>query len=397
MALPARWEATGLPGFDGAVWFRKEVAVPDVWAGRDLTLRLGRIDHRDSTWVNGVLVGHTRQRGRPRVYAVPGDLVRSGRNVITVRVLDLGAEGGFSGPADAMRIAPQESTGDGAVSLAGPWHYRSGLDFATFPLPPRPPSFHTQPSVLFNAMIAPLTPYAIGGVVWYQGESNRGRPEQYRTLFPALIRGWRAAWGRDDLPFLFVQLAGFQARQQRPVEASPWAELREAQAMALRLPHTGMAVAADLGDADDIHPRNKQEVGRRLALVALQNVHGRALVHTGPAYRAMERRGDTLRVLFDHAQGGLVARGGSLRGFAVAGADRVFAWADVRIEGEAVFVFSPDVPDPVAVRYGWADNPAGNLYNREGLPAAPFRTDVEPGRAASHLDTNNLYEPHEPR
>ena len=249
MDLPAMWEAAGLFGFDGAVWFRKEVTVPDVWAGQDFTLRLGRLHDRDSTWVNGVLVGHTRQGGRPRTYAVPSGVVQPGRNVITVRVLDLGEEGGFAGPADAMALAPQDDARKETVSLAGPWRYRPTLDFAAFPEPPRPLSFQSQPTVLYNAMIAPLTPYAIRGVIWYQGESNRRRAEQYRTLFPALIRDWRAQWKREDLPFLFVQLAGFQAKQRDPVEPSPWAELREAQAMALRLPHTGMAAAVDIGEA----------------------------------------------------------------------------------------------------------------------------------------------------
>ena len=199
---------------------------------------------------------------------------------------------------------------------------------------------------------------------------------------------WRA-----ELPFLFVQLAGFQTKQRDPVEASPGGELREAQAMALRLPHTGMAVAADLGDADDIHPRNKQEVGRRLALAALHDVYGRDLVYAGPTYRAMERHGDTIRIFFDHVGGGLEARGGPLGGFAIAGADSPFVWADVRIDGATVVVSSPDVRDPGAVRYGWADHPAGNLYNREGLPAAPFRTDVGPGEAAGPHQADDHHEP----
>jgi len=235
-----------------------------------------------------------------------------------------------------------------------------------------------KPSGLFNAMIAPIVPYAIQGAIWYQGESNVGRAYEYRTLFPAMIRDWREVWGQGDFPFLFVQLANFMPTRPEPGE-SAWAELREAQLLTLSLPKTGMAVAIDIGDANDIHPRNKQDAGKRLALNALAIAYGEKVVYSGPIYARMKREGNAVRLYFQHVDGGLTTPNGEpLKGFAIAGADRKFVWAEARIEGSMVVVHSSQVPQPVAVRYGWADN----LYNKVGLPASPFRTDDWPGVTA---------------
>jgi len=233
------------------------------------------------------------------------------------------------------------------------------------------------PTVLYNGMIAPLLPYALKGVIWYQGESNVGRAAQYRSLFPALIRDWRARFGQPDLPFLFVQLANFTKALQVPAE-SAWAELREAQAQALTLPRTGMAVAIDVGEGEDIHPADKQDVGHRLALVARQVVYGdKQVVAAGPAFQSMRVANGQVHVKFSNATAGLQLRTGTttLSGFAVAGADHQFHWASGTLVGSEVVLTCAAVPTPVAVRYDWANNPTGNLYNREGLPAAPFRTD----------------------
>lgn len=244
------------------------------------------------------------------------------------------------------------------------------------------------PSALYNGMIAPLVPFALRGVIWYQGESNAhtlAQAAQYRTLFPLLIQDWRARWNQPEMPFLFVQLANFMEPQQRPVQTAPWPLLREAQLHALTLPHTGMASAIDIGVADDIHPKNKQDVGDRLARAALHGTYGHDVVPSGPLFRRMEREGSTVRLYFDHVDGGLEARDGALERFAIAGADRSFVWADARIEDSTVVVSSAEVDEPVAVRYGWANNPTVNLYNAAGLPASPFRTDdwpmpyVQPG------------------
>jgi sialate O-acetylesterase len=228
-------------------------------------------------------------------------------------------------------------------------------------------------------MVEPLLPLAARGVIWYQGESNASRARQYRTLFPLMIRAWRDALGREDLAFHFVQLASFRPARPEPGE-SAWAELREAQLLTLRaLPRTGMAVTIDVGNANDVHPRDKQTVGRRLARWALATDHGREIEPSGPLYLAHERRGREIVLRFDHVGEGLVARQEGLPGFAIAGADRKFVWGRARIEGDTVVVSHPDVPEPVAVRYAWADNPPASLANRAGLPASPFRTDDWPG------------------
>ncbi len=236
-----------------------------------------------------------------------------------------------------------------------------------------------SPAGLYNAMIAPLIPYGIQGAIWYQGESNAGRAYQYRKLFPAMIKNWRNDWGQGDFCFLFVQLANFMAVNPEPAE-SAWAELREAQLMTLSLPNTGMAVIIDIGEANNIHPKNKQDVGKRLALWALAGSYGKKLEYCGPIYKSMRVEGNKIILHFDHVGGGLVADGGEpLKGFAIAGADRKFVWADAKIDGDTVVVGSDKVSEPAAVRYAWANNPVCNLYNKEGLPASPFRTDDRPG------------------
>jgi sialate O-acetylesterase len=249
----------------------------------------------------------------------------------------------------------------------------------TAPRPPRGPGHPSMPGGLYDGMIAPLTPFTIRGVLWYQGEANAQplRAREYRRLFAAMIEDWRDAWNEGAFPFLFVQLANYNNNHPRPTSPadSAWAELRESQALALALPNTGMAVTIDIGEADDIHPKNKQDVGKRLALAARSVADGEHLLASGPALDGVVNEGPRLRVHFRNVGGGLVAHGDRLVGFAVAGADRRFAWAEAKIDGDTVIVSSAEVLAPIAVRYAWADNPDANLYNREGLPAAPFRSD----------------------
>ena len=387
MLLPQLWEQTEVGNFDGVVWFRKEVDVPASWAGRDVMLSLGPIDDDDVTYVNGEKVGaigygHPNHYRTPRRYRVPGRLVKAGRNVIACRVLDGGGGGGIYGRPEQMELSPAD--GGEAVPLAGSWRYRIGCGRPSRAVPrvPRPPRPPTGPGGMYNGMIAPLVPYGIAGAIWYQGESNAAQPITYRELFPAMIRSWRDAWGRD-IAFCFVQLANFMKAPEQPEEGG-WAWLREAQAKALSLPKTGMAVTTDIGEANDIHPRNKQDVGKRLALAALRAQYGRDLVHSGPVQESMKVEGSRIRLTFRHVGAGLVARDGVLRQFAIAAADGKFVWADARIErspgpsgaADTVVVWSDEVKSPAAVRYAWANNPHGcSLYNREGLPAAPFRTD----------------------
>lgn len=258
----------------------------------------------------------------------------------------------------------------------------AGQDPPPVPKGPIDPNFIHRASGLWNGAIAPLIPFAIRGVIWYQGETNDQRGYQYRKLFPALITDWRRSWGQPDLPFLYVQLAAVLPPDAEPKE-SEWSEVREAQTMALRLPHTGMAVTIDIGEEKDVHPKNKQDVGHRLALWARSGVYGEKLVYSGPLYRSMKVEGDKIRLAFDHVDGGLITpHQEALKHFAIAGADHKFVWATATIDGESVVVSSPAVPQPVAVRYAWANNPVGcNLYNKAGLPASPFRTDDWPGKS----------------
>jgi sialate O-acetylesterase len=243
--------------------------------------------------------------------------------------------------------------------------------------PPRPPANPAQsaqrPCGLYNAMIAPLIPYSIKGAIWYQGESNAGRAYEYRTLFPAMIRNWREDWKQGDFAFLFVQLAPFMQIVNEPQE-SAWAELREAQLLTLKTPKTGMAVITDVGDPNDIHPKQKEPVGARLALAARRIAYGERIVHSGPIYRDMKVEGNKIVLTFRNG-GGLMAKDGELKGFTIAGEDKKFVNAQAEIQGNKVIVWSPQIEHPVAVRYGWANCPVVNLYNKEGLPASPFRTD----------------------
>ncbi|MDE0838236.1 MAG: beta galactosidase jelly roll domain-containing protein [Kiritimatiellae bacterium] len=391
MDLPTYWETAGLPNYNGLVWFRKEFDLPPAWNGKDVMLHLGPIDDTDTTWVNGVKVGGMNNAySTARAYKVPATVLTPGRNVIAVRVLDPRRKGGICGKAEQMKLdVPGDST-IAPITLAGAWRYRDSLSMAkAAPLPSDPRRGANVATVLYNGMIAPLVPYGIRGAIWYQGESNASRAYQYRTLFPAMIRDWRQQWGQGEFPFGFVQLANYRAVQPEPA-ASSWAELREAQHRTLALPHTGEAVIIDIGEARNIHPRNKQDVGLRLALWAEGTVYRRKgffrrnIVYSGPCYQSMQVKGSKIRLTFEHIGGGLVGRGGEpLKQFAIAGEDQVFVWADAVIQGKTVVVSSDRVPQPVAVRYAWADNPKGcNLYNEAGLPASPFRTDDWPGRTA---------------
>ena len=380
MRLPQFWETAGLQ-IDGAVWFRKTVDLPASWEGKELTLALGPVDDFDVTYFNGTKVGATGSETPnfymvPRKYKVPGALVHAGRNVIAVRVFDHYGQGGFGGGASDMTLS---ATGAQPISLAGDWLYKVEMsveplkvDFSTQPIAPPGLGNPNTPTVLYNAMLAPLVPYTIRGAIWYQGESNADRARGYRTLFPTMIRDWRAAWGEGNFPFLFVQLANFQARKTEPGESN-WAELREAQTMTLGEPATGMAVIIDIGEAGDIHPRNKQDVGHRLALWALAKTYGQHVEYSGPLFESMTIEGHKARIRFMHADGLRTSDGGAVQGFAIAGADGKFVWADAKIDGKEVIVWSDAVSQPVAVRYGWADNPAVNLVNGAGLPASPFR------------------------
>lgn len=373
LQAPGYWEEQGLADFDGVVWYRRSFELTPQQAGGDATLELGTVDDCDETYVNGQRIGDNCVWDAQRRYTVPAGLLKPGINVVAVRVKDTGGGGGFYGEAGRMQLA----TASGKVPLAGVWKARveSVLD-------KEQPSPNDLPTLAFNAMVNPLTGMPIRGVIWYQGESNVTRAQQYVPSFALLISDWRAQWRQPRLPFYFVQLASFLPLEKNSLAGSDWAELRDAQRQTLKVPATGMVVATDVGDANSVHPTNKQAIGLRLALLALKHDYGRKqLVASGPSYRSMRVRGTQVELRFSDLGHGLsvVPANAPLRGFTVAGADQKFVPAQARIQGDKVIVSSPDVARPQAVRYGWVNNPQeSNLFNRDGLPASPFRTDDWP-------------------
>lgn len=376
MKLPDLWEQQGLEDLDGIVWFRRSINISAVDAGKEGLLELAMIDDSDESFVNGIKVGATKNKyNEKRRYKIPAGVLKEGKNVIAVRVDDTGGGGGIYGDARDFKLT---TAGTVEIPLAGEWSFSvENLSMSNAAVGP-----NSYPTLLFNAMVNPLLNFAIEGAIWYQGESNAGRAYQYRTAFPLMIQDWRNHWKQGDFPFYFVQLASFNSANGDSRNGSTWAELREAQTMTLSLPNTGMAVTTDIGEANDIHPRNKQDVGKRLAAIALNQTYGQKNVFSGPVYKSMITDGNKARVSFTHLGTGLVAKDkyGYLKGFEVAGADQKFHYAKAWIEGNEVVVSSEHVASPVAVRFGWADNPEdANLFNNEGFPASPFRTDTWKG------------------
>ena len=373
--VPKEWGLTPLAREDVHVWFRREFVLPEGAEGKAAILALGPIDDNDIAWINGKEVGRTVGYNISRRYAVGENILHEGVNTLTVRVTDTGGGGGLFGlPRDLWLNVEGKS-----YPLAGEWSYKPSVVTSEYGIVQYGPNMLN--SLLYNAMIHPIVRFAIKGVVWYQGENNAGDAYAYRTLFPNMITDWRDKWGYD-YPFYWVQLANYMAEARVPQE-SAWAELREAQSMALALPRTGQAVIIDIGDPGDIHPRNKQDVGHRLALNVLAKEYGRTdLVWTGPTYASSVVVGNKIVVTFDTYGSELAVHNkyGYIEGFAVAGSDRVFHWAKTWIAGAGkVAVCSDAVDNPVAVRYAWSDDPEANLFNTEGLPAVPFRSDDWPG------------------
>lgn len=372
MNIPGYWHDQGLKNIHGAVWFRKTIQVPAAMAGQAARLFLGCIVDRDSVYLNGQLVGTTAYQYPPRKYNIPPGMLKKGANTITIRVINYSGNGGF------YKDKPyQLFTSNDTIDLKGSWEYQLGASSGQIP-----PStaLYTQPLGLYNAMIAPLLPYSIKGVIWYQGEANASRPAEYSQLFPALIKNWRIKWAdmhtMQNFPFLYVQLTSFMASQPQPANSN-WALLREAQLKTLAVPNTAMVVTTDIGEWNDIHPLNKEDVGKRLALAAGKLAYNDSLtVSAGPLYQNMTRDGNKIILQFTNTGSGLTAKNGALKHFAIAGPDGKFRWAHADIVNNKVVVWHEDISNPVAVRYAWADNPGdANLFNKEGLPASPFRTD----------------------
>jgi sialate O-acetylesterase len=369
LQIPGYWTDQGLKNVHGVVWFRKDIEVPASFTGKPAKLLLGRIVDSDSVYMNGTFIGATGYQYPPRRYTLPDTILKAGKNTIVARVINTSERGGF------ITEKPYTlSAGGETLDLKGTWHYKVGATSDT--LPPVT-FFQYTPGGLFNGMIAPLTNFAIKGAIWYQGESNTMQAAKYHAVFSAVITDWRKQWKQGDFPFLFVQLANYV-----PVKPSEkgWPELREAQRKTLSLPNTGMAVTIDIGEWNDLHPLNKEDVGKRLALAA-QHVayHDKKVVYTGPTYLSMREEGNKIILTFGNIGTGLSSKGEVLRHFTIAGTDKHYKEAQAVIRGREVVVWSDEVPRPVAVRYGWEDNPqGGNLFNNEGLPASPFQTDEIP-------------------
>jgi sialate O-acetylesterase len=368
MNIPGYWADGPMGKANGVVWFRKKITVPKSMTGKPGKLWFGRIVDADSVFINGKFVGTTSYQYPPRKYDFGSGILQEGENTIAVRVINNSGRGGFV-LDKAYYLAVENDT----LDLKGPWKYKLG---AELPQLDGSTAIRWKPLGLYNSMIAPLLFFPIKGVIWYQGEANTWRATDYSTVFPSLIKNWRAKWAQGDFPFLFVQLANFMEVKSEPAESN-WATLRQAQLNTLATPNTGMVVAIDLGEWNDIHPLNKKDVGERLALAAERLAYqNKKIVYSGPQYQSMKITGNKIEISFSHIGNGLTAKGGELKYFSIAGADKKFVWAKARIENNKVIVWSDAVQNPVAVRYAWADNPEGaNLYNKDRLPASPFTTE----------------------
>lgn len=364
MSVPGAWENSVLPGLDGIVLLQREITIPAEWEGKPLTLRLGAIDDEDITYFNGVRIGSGSGWNVARTYTVPGNMVKAGKSVISIRVTDYGDGGGIYCSPDELR-AEQDSA---AITLAGEWSYKVLADFAKLPKKPVSPESSGYPTVLYNAMLHPLHTLPIKGVLWYQGCANVGRARQYSTLFRQLINDWRSLWQNEELPFYFVQLAGY-LKQQAIQPESEWAALRQAQADALQLRNTGMAVAIDIGDQNDIHPKNKQEAARRLALIALKNTYGcKDIIDKAPALKSCKMNGNKAVLAFDSS---IVVDGESPQGFIVLADDGKWTMPDkVETSGKKIKIEANT--GIKAIKYNWADYPNGNLKGTTCLPVAQF-------------------------
>ena len=386
MNLPAYWENTEVGNFDGVVWFRKRVKIPEAWVNKDLVLELGPVDDMDRTYVNGEIIGRTEKAGywqQDRIYNIPGEIIKDTLLTIAVRVLDNGGGGGIYGDKAKMKIHPVgEGTG---ISIAANWKYLPVAEFIDGkfyiygslrgeyylrPVTPVEISAYT-PSILYNAMIAPLTSYTIKGAIWYQGETNTNHPKLYDTLLPLMIKNWRNDWNLGNFPFYYVQIAPYNYGKTTYSEL-----LREAQLNTLSVPNTGMVVTMDIGNPQNIHPGNKKEVGDRLAFWALAKTYNKKLPYSGPLFKSMRIQKNKVTLSFKYTSGGLVVK--PLNGennFIIAGEDKVFKKASVKVKGNKLIVFNPDVTSPVAVRYAWSNVAEATLFNKKGLPASSFRTD----------------------
>jgi len=364
--VPSLWENQQIGNIDGIVWMRKTIVLTAEQAKKEAVLHLAKVDDEDKTYVNGVEVGTNNLWDKLRVYKIPANVLKEGTNVIAVRITDYSGGGGIYGDPADLKIDFKDTN----LPLDGLWKFNVvQVKIAISP--------NSYPSLLYNAMVNPLVPYAMQGVLWYQGEANVWRAAEYKKSFPLMINDWRTKFKQGDFPFYFVQLSTFDEFGGNSQKGSRWAELREAQSETLKLKNTGMVVTTDIGNAKDIHPTNKQDIGLRLAAVAMNNIYGKKQVHSGPSYKSQEIKGNQIILTFDNIGSGLsTPNNDELKGFEIAGSDKVFYSAKAIIKGNKIIVSSDKVQNPVAVHYGWADDDTAiNLFNKEKFPASPFRTD----------------------
>jgi sialate O-acetylesterase len=375
--IPGGFSELGVAEVPGIGWFRREFTLPDPLPAGTPVLHLGVIEKMDTAWLNGRWVGASSWVENPRAYQIGDGILKPGKNVIAIRVVKIKTPGGFLSKPDDLSLTFADET---KIPLAGGWRGALSADCRPpHPLPLTYENYPTMPAILFEGMIQPVAPFSIRGAIWYQGEANFQRAHQYRTLLPMLIGDWRKVFQQGDFPFYIVSLPKFMAHRDSPGDDA-WSELREAQALtAATVKNSALAVTVDTGEADNIHPAEKQIVGERLALCALADEYGKKIPSAGPVFVSAEKIPGALKLKFKNAGGGLVVKGGRLEEFSVAGKDRRWHWAEARIDGDSVIVSSPDVPEPAAARYAWQANPQATLFNGAGLPAGPFRTDDWPG------------------
>ena len=376
--IPGGFKELGVPETPALAWFRREIVLPDPLPAGMPLLFLGSIERMDTVYVNGKFVGGSAWVENPRVYPLFGAVLKPGTNVIAIRVLKTKPDGGFLGKPDELHLMLGDKS---IIPLAGKWKGKLSLDARPpQPLPIAYENWPVMPAVLYEGMLKPIAPLSITGALWYQGEQNSPRGFQYRRILPVMIADWRKLFGQGDFPFYIVSLPAFKPRSATPVDGDEWTETRESQALtAASVPNSCLAVTIDTGDADNIHAKDKQPVGERLALCALANHYGKKVVDSGPTLKSVDRHPGAIRLHFAHTDGGLVVKGTKLEEFAIAGEDRKWYWADAQIKGKTILVSSPLVPSPKEVRYAWQSNPAATLFNGAGLPAGPFRTDTWPG------------------
>ncbi len=369
MTIPCRWSDYGIKNYYGYVWFRKHIKLNGTVIPKDLIMNLGDVSNENVAWFNGSEINKLGN-GANVAYKIPAKLVKTGDNIISIRILGRWAIGGFNSPANLIYLESSDKSLH--LSLANEWKYNEKIE----PITPQWIEYYNYPTFIYNAKIAPVIPFGLKGILWYQGENNTKNPQGYDQLFSLLVNNWRTSWEQGDLPFIFAQLSNFNLRTEEPQE-SKLALIREAQTRGLNIPNTEMVVNIDLGLEDgDVHFRNKQDCGKRFADAALGLVYDKKIPYKNPVFKSIQVEGNRIRIIFENVKSGLITNDQTApKSFAICGADYQYVWANSKIEGNEVVVWNDHITKPVAVRYAWSDNPNCNLYNAKGLPVSPFRTD----------------------